>query len=272
MDLLDLVRRLPDGDVGHKPVSDRLNLKREMRRFCRDPMDSCLTLINDREAQLFQGDIGRYVQAFGWYSLCLKRTLNLCSVARLYDKELRWHPVNREFSLRQRGIVAKAKAAMPYIELDYQNLIIHAYILLDRTIAISRRFLQGGNLPSFTSFSKHKAFLKTNAGALSKHHGEYIYLIVNGTGWFEVPLKLLRDKYLMHAAERHVVFFGWHNGNDWDLTMTTMIGEHPHQTNPLGRGKWITFSPRRLARDMESFLAMFSTYAQKHIKEVQREN
>jgi len=268
MDLLELVRSVPDVAVGHNPISDRLNLKREARRFCSDPLEPCLALIDDREAQLFRGDIGRYIQAFGWYSLCLKRTLNLCSVARLHDKELRWHPVNRGYSPRQRGISAKTKAVMPYMELDYQNLIIHAYILLDRTIAISRRFLQGEKLPSFTSFSKHKDFLMANADTLPKHHGEYIQLIANVTDWFEVPLKLLRDKFLMHAAERHVAFFGWSSGNEWDLTMTTMIVEHARQTNPLGRGKWITFSPRRLARDVESFLTTFSAYAQKYMKEV----
>lgn len=269
MDLLDLVRRIPDGAVGHKPVSDRLNLKREVHRFSRDPMTPCLAKINDRGAQLFRGDIGRYAQAFGWYSLSLKRTLNLCSVARLHDRELRSHPVTRKYSPRQKGIAAKAKSTMPYMELDYQNLVIHACILLDRTIAVSRRFLQGGTLPSFTSFSKHKDFLTTNAGALVKHHGEYARLIVNNTAWFEVPLKLLRDKFLMHAAERHVAWFGWCYGNEWDLTMTTMIGEHARQSSPLGRGKWITFSPRRLARDVESFLTAFSTYAQKHIDEAQ---
>jgi len=151
---------------------------------------------------------------------------------------------------------------MPYMELDYQCLIIYACILLDRTIAISRRFLKGGNLPSFTSFFKHKNYLTTKPDVLMKQHAEYVRLITEGTDWFEVPLKVLRDKFLMHAAERHVTWFGWANGNEWDLIMTTMIAQHPRQSNPLGYGKWITFSPRRLARDMDSFLTAFSTYAQ----------
>jgi len=265
MDLLKIVRGVPDVAVGHKPVSDRLNLKCEASCFCRNPLESYLTFVNDQAALLFRGDIGRYIQAFDWYSLCLKRTLNLCSVARLYDRELKSHPVNKKYSPRQKRIAAKVKAVMPYIEVDYQNLIVYACILLDRVIAISRRFLQGGNLPSFTSFSKHKNFLSTNPGPLVKHHAEYVQLVTQDTDWFEIPLKVLRDKFLMHAAERHVAWFGWDNGNEWDLIMTTMIGEHPRQSNPLGRGKWITFSPRRLARDMDFFLNAFSTYAQMHI-------
>jgi len=112
MDLIKLVREIPEGDVGHSAVTDRLNLKREISRFCRDPLKVCLTLINDREALLFSGDIGRYLQAFDWYSLCLKRTFNLCSIARLYDKEIKGHPVNRKYSPRQKSIATKAKAVV----------------------------------------------------------------------------------------------------------------------------------------------------------------
>jgi hypothetical protein len=269
MDLLDLVRRASDGDVGHKAVPDRLNLRQSLRQYACDPMAPCLAELDDQEARQFRGDIGRYAQAFAWYSLSLKRALTQCSVARQYESEVRPHPATWRDSPRQRAIAAKAKAAMPYLELDYHNLIIHACILMDRTVALSRRFLRGRALPSFTSFSKHKEFLGAHTHGLPEGQRQYARLIIETTPWFEVPLKVLRDNFLMHAAERHATYFGWCNGQDWDLTMTTIVGEHPRQTNPLG-GKWITFSPRRLALDMEAFLTAFSICAQKSIKEVQQ--
>lgn len=262
MELRELIRMSPEIVVGHRPVTERRNVKNEFRRFSADPLRDYLITVGDKDAAFFHGDIGRYTQAFSWYALCLGRTLDHCSVARRCDRELRWHPVTLRYSVRQAQIARKRKAIGPYHELDYQNLIIHTCILLDRAIALSRRFLRGRNLPSFTSFTQHKAFLKKHSSALEVRFRDYADRVASTTDWFEIPLKVLRDKYLMHSAERHMAFFGWSTEKQWDLEMTTIISASCDQKHLLERVKLICFSPRRLARDVDAFISWFSEYGQ----------
>jgi hypothetical protein len=262
MDLRELVRSHPDMVVGHKAISDTLNVRKESRRFGKDPLENLVNTIGDEGAVFMKGDIGRYLQAYSWYSLCLKRCFEHISVARRGDSELRYHPKNEKYTQRQKQIAAKRNAIGPYLELDYQNLIIHTCILLDRTIAISRRFLVGGGLPSFTSFNKHVEFISKKAGALGHHHTEYEEQLSSCSEWYNIPLKVLRDKYLMHSSERHMAFFGWSETN-WDLEMITMIPAKLNQDKPLKEVKVICFTPRQLARDIEDFLKWFAAYWEK---------
>jgi hypothetical protein len=268
MDLRELIRRSPEIVVGHISVTDRLNARKELRRFSDDPLRDYLTMLDDDAAALFHGDVGRYEQAFSWYALSLGRALEHCSVARRCDKELRWHPVTDKYSTRQLHIARKRKSVGPYQELDYQNLIIHTCILLDRTISFSRRFLRGRRLPSFTSFNQHKAFLRKHGNELYKDFHDYADRVASTTDWFEIPLKVLRDKYLMHSSEKHMVFFGWSTERQWDLEMMTIIRASQNQSKLFERVKCIRFSPRRLARDVEEFLHWFSEYSQETAGEI----
>jgi hypothetical protein len=261
MDLREIVRMSPEFVVGHEPVTDRLNVHNESCRFGADPLTSFQAALGDDEAAFFRGDVGRYAQAFSWYSLCLARTLQQCSIARRYERELRWHPVTVKYSHRQEQIARSRKSVGPYQELGYQNLIIHTCILLDRVIALSRRFLRGSSLPSFTSFAQHKKFLKENPDRIAVDFRDYAHQLATATDWFEIPVKVLRDKYLMHSSERHMAFFGWSTDKQWDLEMTTIISASRAQKKLLERVKWIRFSLRRLARDVETFLTWFGQYA-----------
>ncbi len=159
-------------------------------------------------------------------------------------------------------MVKKIELFGPYLELDYQNLIIHSCILLDRTIAISRRFISLSKKPSFTSFSKHVEFFTKNTELVEKEFKEYQTKIVSCLDWYTIPLKLIRDKYLMHSAERHMIYFGW-GRSKWDLEMITVIPAKSKQEKLLERVKFICFSSRRLARDIESFLKWFAEYWQR---------
>lgn len=261
MDLRELIRRSPEMIVGHIPVTDRMNVKNELRRFRFDPLRGYLAMLDDITAEMFHGDVGRYVQAFYWYALSISRVLEHCSIARRWDRELRWHPAAIKYSKRKSQIARKRRASRPYQELDYQDLIIYTCILLDRTISLSRRFLRGRRLPSFTSFKNHKAFLRKQKNGLDIEFHDYADHIASTTDWFEIPLKVLRDKYLMHSSEKHMSYFGWSTDGQWDLEMSTIIGASRHQDNPLEKPKLISFSPRRLARDVEAFLLWFSKYA-----------
>ncbi|MFH2059311.1 MAG: hypothetical protein ABIJ59_10450 [Pseudomonadota bacterium] len=174
---------------------------------------------------------------------------------------LRFHPKNKKYSRHQKQIADTWRKIDPYVELDYQNLIIHACILLDRTITLSRRFVEGGNLPSFTSFHKHLVFLSTNPKAFGENHSEYVKEITSSLNWYRIPLKVLRDKYLMHSSEKHESFFGWGKSN-WDMEMITMIPSKSGKDFSFKGGKWIRFTPRQLARNIDSFLNYFSKYWQ----------
>jgi len=132
-------------------------------------------------------------------------------------------------------------------------------ILLDRTIAISRRFLSGSKLPSFTSFNKHVEFLAKNPRVLDALHDEYQKKLASCLEWYRIPVKVLRDKYLMHSSEKHMMFFGW-GESKWDLGMATIISAKPNQDKMFNNIKVIEFIPRQLARDIEGFLKWFATY------------
>jgi hypothetical protein len=266
MDLRDLVRNHPEAIVGHTPLGISLNLKKELRRFANDPMSDLLNLIDSSKISFIIGDIERYLQAYSRYALSLERALIHCSVSRSHDQELRYHPHNKEYSARQKKLALKWSQTSRFLELDYQNLIIHACILLDRTITLSRRFLTGNQLPSFTSFSKHKGYLAKSPSSLDIIHSGYVKEITSTTGWFEIPLKVLRDKFLMHSAEKYLSFFGWNGTNEYDLEMLTIIPASHDQEKLLEKVKVISFSPRRLARDIESFLTWFSDYGIKCLK------
>ena len=260
MDLRDLVRTNPGTAVGHSPVTDRLNVRDEFRRFSTDPLSGYLAAVGNDDVAFILDEIGRYRQAYSRYTLCLDRVLDHCSVARRWDRELRHHQARVRYSARQKQIAQKMKSTGPYQELDYQNLIIHACILLDRAVSLSRRFLRGSDLPSFTSFAQHKKFLKKHPAFLEGRHRDYAYRVTRETDWFEVPLKVLRDKYLMHSAERHMAFLGWSTEKQWDLEMITVISTSAREFS-LRNAKMIVFSPRRLARDVDAFLSWFSGYA-----------
>ena len=223
MDLRDIIRSSPETVVGHKVVYDSLNYRNEIKRFSKDPLKGLIGFIDDTAAEYTKGDIGRYLQAYSWYTLCLHRVLTHISLSRRAERELRYHPRNLKYSSHNKQLAAKYNEFNPYIELDYQNLIIHSCILLDRVISLSRRFIVGGNLPSFTSFNKHKRFIKKNPNILGIDYIEYVQYIREKTEWFDIPVKVLRDKFLMHSSEKHISFIGWSDSN-WDLVMLNVKG------------------------------------------------
>ncbi len=259
MDLRAIVRENPDHVVGHEPVLESLNVHSESKRFGIDPLEPIINQLKDSAAITFYGDIGRYLEAFSSYSLCIERCLNHVSLRRRFRNELEYHPHYKPYSRRQTQIANKIKLFGQYLELDYQNLIIHACILLDRTIAISRRFIFSSIKPSFTSFSKHIDFFSKNSDLVEKELKEYHSIIISCLDWYTIPLKLIRDKYLMHSAERHMSIFGW-GKSKWDLEMITVIPAKLKQEKLLERVKFICFSSRRLAREIESFLNSFAGY------------
>lgn len=256
MDLRDLVRKHPDIVVGHAAVEDSLNVQGELKRFSQNPLAPLIKNLWADSSDLIKDDIGRLTESYSWYVMCLKRCLEHMSISRRWYAEVKYHPKNKKYSERQRFVSERYWSSTPYMLLDYQNLIVHACMLLDRSVTLTRRFLTGGSLPSFTSFNKHLDFLEKNPDALASELEAYRSLILSCKPWFQVPLKVLRDKYLMHSAEEHMNFLGW-GKSDWDMELVTFIPRDPRQEKLLKDMKVICFTPRRLARDIESYLLEF---------------
>jgi len=145
----------------------------------------------------------------------------------------------------------------PFFELDFVNCLIHARIVCDRAIALSRHFLNNQPVPSFTSFHDHKRFFTRLAGRYEPRQ-EYAVYLRDNTSWFDMPLKPVRDQYFVHQGPKHMRFLGYDSNHD--LQMVIVIPNGPHEA-PFGQVQAITVSIRRLARDLDSFLTWFNAYA-----------
>jgi hypothetical protein len=128
-------------------------------------------------------------------------------------------------------------------------------MLLDRTIALSRTFLKGANLPSFTSFNTQKKFFQRQKTPYGDFE-EYAAYIREQTDWFDMSLKPVRDKFLVHQGPQHFRVFGYpSNGYELELMILVPNGNDPGK--PLARVK---VSIPQLARDIEQFLTWFCAY------------
>lgn len=240
-----------------------MNLKREIARFQNDPLGPLIEFIGVSEL-IKHGDIGRYYRSFEFYAFSLERVLRAISIGRRFQKLVRpYYGCSHKFSPMQKKISREYREQRKFFELDFTNYLIHARILMDRIVGISRRFLEGSKLPSFSSFNSHKKFLQKNTEVLVSTHSEYCAKIVKETEWFDLPIKAIRDKMLIHTPPEHFLFLGY--PSDQDLEMIFILrqeGKHEQ----FGNSKWVSFSARRIARDIEEFLIWYNSYALKAIR------
>lgn len=243
--------------LGNAPVDSRLNVEQEIRRFRRDPLEPLIQHLG--ESIVIHGESGRYYRAYDFYALSLERILRHISIGRRFRARVRPH-YGRGWRLTdsQKAISKLYREQRPFFELDFTNYLIHARILMDRTIAFGRRFLEGDRLPSFTSFAEHKKFLKRSLDALADQHRPYQEYIVSQTDWFDMPLKFVRDKLMVHTRPKHFLFLGY--PSDHDLEMMFIPAQH-ERPDDLSSCTSLKFSVRRLAWDIETFLDWYSKYA-----------
>ncbi len=242
MDLREYIKEHPDFVFGHESVAEPLNVKRELSKYYINPLESNLVKFQKEETILLD-EINRFRQSYDWYILSLERVICATSVARRAQQELRYLSRNRQYSARRKIISHKYREMSKYMELDFQNLIFHSCLVLNRSLTASRPLFSSGKQPSFTSFSKHREFFKINRFENSSLN-MYADYMQNDTAWFDIPLLLLRDKYLMHAIDPHMAFLGW--PDNWNLELCIVI---PIKAK-LDNIKVIRFNPRRLARDI----------------------
>lgn len=249
--------------LGNSPVTEAFSLKREIRRFTRDPLEPLVRYLDDGGSLVTHGDLGRYYRAYDFYAGSLGRVLQHIAIGRRFQSEVRpQYGGRRKLSERQRDISARYRSQRPYFELDFVNFLIHARILLDRTVGLSRRFLAGQELPSFTSFNGHKKFLGKQGHSLGAWHRLYCQRIVEQTDWFEM-LKFVRDKLVVHMPPEHFLFLGYPSYQDLEIIF---IPVRRGEQDDFGRSTCLKVSVRRLARDIEAFLDWYNGYALAAVK------
>ncbi len=209
------------------------------------------------ESTLLSDDYSRYEGAYSLYYLSLYRYLHAASVAARYSNErLRWR---RNLNPKQRRLAEKHKSIRLFLEFDLVNCLLHSRILLDRVAALSRHFLRGQQqLPSFTSFNDHKRFFLKLAQPYGKHE-KYAKYIRDHTDWFDMPLKEVRDKFVVHSSPKHLRLLAYPDGG-YELHLNIWLPVDPNADKPLEKTTLITVNPLRLSYDVEAFLKWFCKY------------
>jgi hypothetical protein len=248
---------------GHKSLISTINVKKELQRFKRDPMDPFLNALGQSiEYVVLENEFSLYRETYQFYYLCLDRFLNEMSIAVRWRNGPYW--VRKEggkYTPSQRALAQKYNQIARFLELDFFNCLLYARMLLDRTIVLSRYFLKGKNLPSFTSFNDHKKFFQRQSDAYGKHE-EYASYIRNNTDWFDIQLKLVRDKFLVHSGLKHMRVFGY---LDHEFGLAIVIPGTPDADKTLAQLRSVIVSISQLSHDIEQFLTWFSQYGIKAI-------
>jgi len=250
----------PDWLKGNSPIEKRLNIVAELRRLANDPLLPLLVKIRTEYKPgsfFFTDEISRYADAYSFYYLSIERFLPALGYSMRWEKSLRYvKGRGQKFTSNQKKLSDKYHKTRRYFEYDFFNCLLHARILMDRLAGISRIFLNFNNLPSFTSFADHKKFFQKLTQPYGEHE-EYANYIRQNTSWFELPLKEIRDHFLVHQGPSHMRSFGY-QPEGWDMFFTVMIPKN--KTNLREGSESIVVSIPALARDIETFLIWFNNY------------
>jgi hypothetical protein len=207
---MDDKKRTTARKVSQEASHTRLNVRRESRRLTNSPLDPLWRRLSPKtpNALFWADEIGRSFQAYDFYRLSIQRFYEELSLgARWRSGPYYTRKYRRPYTPYERKLMDRFRPVAQYLELDFFNCLLHARILMDRTIALARRFLpRPGSSPSFTSFSDHKKFFERHPDWHPAFR-DYVDYIRNETGWFD-ELKEIRDKALVHQGPPHSRFFG----------------------------------------------------------------
>ncbi len=243
-------------------------MKDQLRQIRHQPLSSLLKLVSpERKDSVGEDEIERFRTAYWMYYLSLDRLLPEMSLAARWRTGPYWAlREGMKYTSYERRLAKRYNLVAKYIELDFINSIIHARIVLDRVAGLSRFFLRGSALPSFTSFAEHRKFFITLTNPY-KGHEEYAEYIRSKTDWFEV-LKSVRDKFLVHIGPRHHKFWGF-PAETWELDLTLLLYGDKTRSPPL---QILEFSVPRLAKEIDGFLRWFSAYGVRSFEEADLES
>jgi hypothetical protein len=238
-----------------KPLT--LNVRAEAKRLRANPIDALLKrIVGSRSRSPFViDDIGRCLDAYEFYALTLARYYEGLSLGYRWRRSAYFALKYRtKYTAYERRLANRYNRSKYYLELDFFNSLLHARILLDRTIGLARYFLpKSGEQPSFTSFADHKKFF-TRRTSWHSVFQDYADHFRNETGWFD-ELKNIRDKILVHQGPKHSRWFGYPFEHT-DLSLSIMFPLD--EAAPLRGGTVWRFSIRDMATEIDRFLHWFS--------------
>ena len=244
---------------GHKAVGKRPNVRRELARVKRDPMRPFFDHLGEGVNPFVSSDISRYCDAYQMYFLAVRRFMTGMSVVTRYMNGAHYtRKYGGKYTPYEREIADKYREIAPYTEFDITNCLIHTRILLDRVSSLSRRFLRGGQLPSFTSFSDHKKFFQRLQAPYGAHE-PYAQYLRDHTPWFEMPLKEVRDKFVVHSAPTHSRCVGL--PNNWEVELIILRAEGKPPEKPFAKTSPVIVNVLRMTHDIEIFLDWLCDYA-----------
>ena len=244
----------------------KINIKKQLHKIGIPPLGPLISYLRRDQSLtlMFQNEYTKHFQAYGFYYLSIERFLKSMSITRRWNNSCHWARRNAEkYTDQLKKIASQYNKVRPYLELDFFNCLIHARILLDRSISIRRYFINEKKLPSFTSYNHHKKFFTRMRKRYGKHE-EYAKYVREKTAWFDVPLKLIRDKYLVHSGPKHLQIFGWPNTYELDLTIL------PIKNDEDSKREVIVISIIQLIEDIDVFLNWLCNYGLKSSKNRQQ--
>ncbi len=255
---------------GYEGLEKRLNIRNELAKFRKDPLESFLSCFDRKDKySFFVDEIYRYRESYRFFYLSLERFLPEMSIGIRWRNGPYYVLKHREkYSQTEKKIADKYNKISKFIEYDLFNCILHSKILLDRAIGLSRLFIKNKLQPSYTSFNNHKKFFITLIDKDLRYdpYEEYACYLRENTDWFEVPLKIIRDKYLVHAGPKHVRLFGYPDmGHEFSFVVMLPNGDNPEK--PLSRVKLISLSVPQLADDIRNFLSWLANYGMERLRE-----
>lgn len=246
---------------GHAPIGGRPNVRRELKRIKQNPLVPFSALLPKGKHGILSDDVSQYQQAYEFYYLSFDRYLHEMSIAARYSKGpkvVRHSGGQAKYTPYQRKLAKQYRSIAPFLAYDLINCLIHSRILLDRVAGLSRYFLKETTLPSFTSFNSHKKFFIKRDKPYGAHE-KYAQYIRNNTDWFEMPVKIVRDKFVVHAAPKHMKFLGYASG-EWELDLNIVLPDGDDSSKPLSKVKFIRVNALRLSYDIQGFLKWFCEY------------
>jgi hypothetical protein len=247
---------------GHKQSTGRKNIQKRLREISADPMTPLVRILQPKADPLLSDDISAYRHAYQNYYLSMARFLPEMSLARRYsDGPGAVRKSGGKYTESERRIAVKFRPVAPFLEFDLLNCVIHCRILMDRVAGLADRFLVSEkSRPSFSSFSDHKKFFQ-KLKAPYGHHEEYAEYIRSSTAWFDMPLKHVRDNYVMHLSPKHMRFLG-SSGSGPVLELNIIVAKGG-KDKPLSPVKMVTVSPFQMSYEVQEFLTWFAAYGAK---------
>jgi hypothetical protein len=254
------------GPLGHLPVNESLILKKELKFLHIYEFDSLLSLLPGCKNSLHIGDVDRCFEAYHLYALSAERYLRELKIVLKYRSGAGFKLESRTpFTDGERKIAKEYHKIKKYIKLDFTDTIIRARILLDKIAVLSRYFVDSPDQWPVRSFADQCKKFKADNHSFNKDD-QYVKHVSTETEWFEIPLKLIRDDYIVHRSQPHIAFDGLHWGENNKFTDLNFIVLN-HEEKGKGMQSHVIISIRRLIRDIYKFLNWFAVYGKDRLNQ-----